>query len=177
MFEAYSRNKYTSTGVISWMLNNAFPENMWNLYDYYLVPGGAFFGAQRATAAPLHLQYSYNDATVWLVNNRYSSGAAVVQAMLAAQPQHVNASLKAASSVVVTALVMDINGTVVYKATQQLATASIAPDSAMKVLQLPSTATMRLTTLAYFVRLTLTPGGTATEAATAGMVDKKRHHH
>lgn len=26
MFEGYSRNKYTSTGVIQWMLNNAFPE-------------------------------------------------------------------------------------------------------------------------------------------------------
>ncbi len=25
MFEAYSRNKYTSTGIIQWMLNNAWP--------------------------------------------------------------------------------------------------------------------------------------------------------
>jgi len=25
MFEAYTRNKYNSTGVIQWMLNNAWP--------------------------------------------------------------------------------------------------------------------------------------------------------
>ena len=27
MYEAYSRNKYTSTGVIQWMLNNAWPSH------------------------------------------------------------------------------------------------------------------------------------------------------
>ena len=36
MFEAYGRNKYTSTGVIQWMLNNAWPSMIWHLYDYYL---------------------------------------------------------------------------------------------------------------------------------------------
>jgi len=35
MFEAYSRNKYLSTGVIQWMLNNAWPSMIWHLYDYY----------------------------------------------------------------------------------------------------------------------------------------------
>src|SRR5580700_1533285 len=33
MYEAYSRNKYTSTGVIQWMLNNAWPSLIWHLYD------------------------------------------------------------------------------------------------------------------------------------------------
>src|SRR6202522_1937598 len=36
MFEAFSRNKYTSTGIIQWMLNNAWPSTIWHLYDYYL---------------------------------------------------------------------------------------------------------------------------------------------
>ena len=36
MFEAYSRNKYSSTGVIQWMLNNAWPSLIWHLWDYYL---------------------------------------------------------------------------------------------------------------------------------------------
>ena len=39
MYEAYSRNKYESTGVIQWMLNNAWPSMIWHLYDYYLRPG------------------------------------------------------------------------------------------------------------------------------------------
>ena len=48
MFEAYGRNKYTSTGVIQWMLNNAWPSMIWHLYDYYLRPGGGYFGAKKA---------------------------------------------------------------------------------------------------------------------------------
>eukprot|EP00729_Bicosta_minor_P017911 gene17911-21767_t len=63
MFEAYSRNKYNSTGLVQWMLNSAWPSNMWHLFDYYLQTGGAFFGAKKANAQPLHLLYSY-DATL-----------------------------------------------------------------------------------------------------------------
>ena len=57
MFEAFGRNKYTSTGVIQWMLNNAWPSMIWHLYDYYLRPGGSYFGAKKA-CEPLHVQYS-----------------------------------------------------------------------------------------------------------------------
>ena len=56
MFEAFGRNKYTSTGVIQWMLNNAWPSMIWHLYDYYLRPGGGYFGAKKA-CEPLHVQY------------------------------------------------------------------------------------------------------------------------
>ena len=51
MYEAYSRNKYQATGVIQWMLNNAWPSMIWHLYDYYLRPGGGYFGAKRAMEA------------------------------------------------------------------------------------------------------------------------------
>ncbi|MGC1920593.1 MAG: sugar-binding domain-containing protein, partial [Acidobacteriaceae bacterium] len=57
MFEAYTRNKYTSTGVIQWMLNNAWPSVIWHLYDYYLQTGGGYFGTKKA-CEPLHVQYS-----------------------------------------------------------------------------------------------------------------------
>jgi exo-1,4-beta-D-glucosaminidase len=70
MFEAYSRSKYTSTGVIQWMLNNAWPSTIWHLYDYYLRPGGGYFGAKRAMEA-LHPLYSYDDHSVYVVNSRY----------------------------------------------------------------------------------------------------------
>jgi exo-1,4-beta-D-glucosaminidase len=70
MFEAYSRNKYTSTGVIQWMLNNAWPGLIWHLFDYYLRPGGGYFGAKKA-CEPLHPLYSSDDRSVWLVNSRY----------------------------------------------------------------------------------------------------------
>jgi len=70
MFEAYARNKYTSTGVIQWMLNNAWPSLFWHLYDYYLLPAGGYFGAKKANE-PLHIQYSYDDQSVVVVNSLY----------------------------------------------------------------------------------------------------------
>jgi exo-1,4-beta-D-glucosaminidase len=68
MFEAFARNKYTSTGVIQWMLNNAWPSLIWHLYDYYLLPGGGYFGTKKA-CEPIHVQYSYDDRSVVAVNN------------------------------------------------------------------------------------------------------------
>ena len=68
MFEAYGRNKYVSTGVIQWMLNNAWPSMIWHLYDYYLRPGGSYFGSKKA-GEPLHVQYSYDDRGVAVVND------------------------------------------------------------------------------------------------------------
>ena len=70
MYEAYSRNKYQSTGVIQWMLNNAWPSMIWHLYDYYLRPGGGYFGAKRAMEA-LHPIYGYDDHSIWLVSSQY----------------------------------------------------------------------------------------------------------
>jgi exo-1,4-beta-D-glucosaminidase len=68
MFEAYGANKYRSTGVIQWMLNNAWPSFYWHLYDYYLVPGGGYFGTRKANE-PLHIQYRFDDGTIVVVNS------------------------------------------------------------------------------------------------------------
>jgi exo-1,4-beta-D-glucosaminidase len=70
MFEAYGRNKYTATGVIQWMLNNAWPSLIWHLYDYYLVPAGGYFGTKKACEL-VHVQYSYDNNSVAVVNGRY----------------------------------------------------------------------------------------------------------
>ena len=70
MFEAFGRNKYTSTGVIQWMLNNAWPGMIWHLYDWYLRPGGSYFGVKKA-CEPLHVQYSYDDRSIVVVNSFY----------------------------------------------------------------------------------------------------------
>ncbi len=70
MFEAYSRNKYASSGVIQWMLNNAWPSIIWHLYDFYLRPGGAYFGAKTAMQ-PLNPIYGYDDHSIYLVSSQY----------------------------------------------------------------------------------------------------------
>jgi len=70
MFEAYSRNKYNSTGVIQWMLNNAWPSMIWHLYDYYLEADAGYFGTKKA-CEPVHIQYSYDDRSIVVVNSTY----------------------------------------------------------------------------------------------------------
>jgi len=72
MFEAYAKNKYVSTGVIQWMLNNAWPSMIWHLYDYYLDAGAGYFAAKKA-CEPLHIQYSYDDQSVVVVNSTYQA--------------------------------------------------------------------------------------------------------
>jgi exo-1,4-beta-D-glucosaminidase len=71
MFEAYGRNKYVATGVIQWMLNNAWPSVIWHLYDYYLVPGGGYFGTKKAQEV-IHVQYDYTTNSVSVVNGTYA---------------------------------------------------------------------------------------------------------
>jgi len=68
MFEAYGRNKYKSTGIIQWMLNNAWPSLIWHLYSYDLRPAGGYF-ASKIALEPIHVQYSYDDRTVAVVNS------------------------------------------------------------------------------------------------------------
>ena len=67
MFEAYGRNKYKATGVIQWMLNNAWPGLIWHLYDYSLRPAGGYFGTKKALEL-VHVQFSYDDRSVAIVN-------------------------------------------------------------------------------------------------------------
>lgn len=67
-FNAHMDSANPSTGVIYWMLNNAWPSLHWHLYDWYMNPAGAYFGAKKANE-PVHIQYSYDDDAVVLVNH------------------------------------------------------------------------------------------------------------
>ncbi len=126
MFEAYGRNKYESTGVIQWMLNNAWPSIIWNLYDYYLVPGGAYFGSKKACEL-LHVQYSYDDDSVAVVNGYEHAFA--------------GASVKAT--------IYDIHAET--KARQEI-TLDIPADSSVRALQLSKVKDISAT---YFLKLEL----------------------
>jgi exo-1,4-beta-D-glucosaminidase len=126
MFEAYGRNKYTSTGVIQWMLNNAWPSLIWHLFDYYLRPGGGYFGAQKA-CEPLHAQYSYDDRSVVVVNSYY----------------------EAFPNLKLTAKVYNLDLT--PKFTRE-ATLDVAPDSSKRAFQIPQDQDLTTT---YFLDLRL----------------------
>lgn len=130
MMEAYGRNKYTSTGIIQWMLNNAWPSMIWHLYDWYLRPGGSYFGVKKA-CEPLHVQYSYDDRSVVVVNSFY-------------QPF---ANLK------VSVKVYNFDMTEKFSKDAQV---SVGPDSSTRVFTLPPISGLSPT---YFVNLALESGG------------------
>ncbi|MCT9092419.1 exo-beta-D-glucosaminidase [Streptomyces sp. ASQP_92] len=72
-YEAYARNAKDAakpaTGVVYWMLTSGWTSLHWQLMDRYLDQGGAYFGAKKANE-PLHIQYSYDNRAVTVVNNR-----------------------------------------------------------------------------------------------------------
>ena len=130
MFEAYGRNKYGSTGVIQWMLNNAWPSLIWHLYDYYLLPGGGFFGTRKANE-PLHIQYSYDDRSIVVVNS----------------------TQQAAKNLTVTAEVFDLQ---LNRKFSTKAKVDSEADSSQRVFVVPEMAGLTDT---YFVKLQLSEGG------------------
>ena len=127
MFEAYGRNKYVSTGVIQWMLNNAWPSLIWHLYDYYLVPAGGYFGTKKAQEI-VHVQYDWDTNSVSVVNGTYGDLS----------------GLKAI------ARLFNIDGKEVGS---REATINVPADSSVKALDLPAPPNLSTT---YFLKLQLT---------------------
>jgi len=67
MFEAFIAHKPLSTGLVQWKLNSAWPELIWQLYDTYLQPNGAFYAVKKA-CNPLHAIYRYGFDDIYLAN-------------------------------------------------------------------------------------------------------------
>ena len=68
MFEAFVARRPAATGIIQWMYNSAWPKLWWQLFDYYLLPNGAFFGARKA-CEPLHILFDLGTREVIVTNN------------------------------------------------------------------------------------------------------------
>lgn len=77
-YEAYGRaaadTSKPATGVIYWMFNSGWTSLHWQLMDRYLDQGGAYFGAKKANE-PLHIQYSYDNRSVVVVNRRHAAAS------------------------------------------------------------------------------------------------------
>ncbi|HRE50691.1 MAG TPA: glycoside hydrolase family 2 TIM barrel-domain containing protein [Flavitalea sp.] len=70
VYEAVARSKYLTSGTLKYRYNAGWPSLCFQFYDYYLRPNGSFFGAQVA-CEPLHVQYSYDDSSIYVVNSFY----------------------------------------------------------------------------------------------------------
>ena len=83
MFEAFAAHRPVATGVIQWMLNAAWPKLYWQLYDYYLMPNGAFYGAKKASR-PVHILYHPQNDGIYVINDRlgpFSGGKAHIRVL------------------------------------------------------------------------------------------------
>ncbi|MDD4590544.1 MAG: glycoside hydrolase family 2 [Parabacteroides sp.] len=82
MFEAFVVNRNSgATGVVQWMLNSAWPEMVWQLYDWYLNPNGAYFGTKTANQ-PVNLIYNYGDKNIYLSNITLKDSSVVAHIQL-----------------------------------------------------------------------------------------------
>jgi exo-1,4-beta-D-glucosaminidase len=129
-FEAYGAHKssttYNATGTIYWMLDNAWPSLHWHLYDYYLKPGGGYYGAKTALK-PLQVVYDYDTQKVMVVNS----------------------TLDAHTGMTVSARVYNIDLTEQYS---NQVTQDIGANSAVEAFTIPSLSGLSTT---YFIRLEL----------------------
>lgn len=72
-YEAINYNRYkNTTGIINWMLNNAWPVMFWNQFDYYMNPNGTTFGARKGNE-PVHIMYNVFNKSVNVINNTFLS--------------------------------------------------------------------------------------------------------
>jgi exo-1,4-beta-D-glucosaminidase len=128
-FEAFARNKYTATGYIHWMLNNAWPSLIWHLFDHSLVPAGSYYGAKVGNR-PVHIIYGYDDKSIAVVNH----------------------TRFAVSGLTATARVYNLDGTLKYNNSVSV---NAGADSTQRVFTIPSITGLTGT---YFVKLDLTNG-------------------
>jgi exo-1,4-beta-D-glucosaminidase len=126
-FNAHMGAANPSTGVIYWMLNNAWPSLHWHLYDYFLNPAGAYFGASKANE-PVHIQYSYDTRAIVLVNH----------------------TLAAARGLRASIRVRNLDGSMAYE--RRLPSIDVAGNSARQAAILPALTGLSRT---YFIELEL----------------------
>ncbi|KAF9737473.1 hypothetical protein PMIN04_009181 [Paraphaeosphaeria minitans] len=113
-FEAYGAKwaaERPATGLIYWMLNNAWPSLHWNLFDYYMHPAGSYFGT-KVGARLQHVAYDYLTHSVYLINrSKASLGLCTVDAEL-----------------------LDLNGTMISNTTT---TAQLSPNNSTQLFEIP----------------------------------------
>ena len=68
MFEAQSKYRM---GILLWMSHSCWPSFVWQTYDYFFEPTGAYYGCKKGSE-PLHIQWNSAEETIEVVN--YSAG-------------------------------------------------------------------------------------------------------
>ena len=136
-----------ATGLIYWMLNNAWPSLHWNLFDFYLHPQGAFFGVQTALKDVQTLVYDYQAEDVYFIDRRNA------------------ASRKVTSTVKVKAQVLSLQGAVVWEREVDVNTDG---EEVQKVFDVKGWAKRNETVLLRLLLLPTASGTSCTSSSSAG---------
>lgn len=68
MYEAWNDKMWhDASGLLLWMSQSAYPSFVWQTYDYYYDPTGAYWGAKKA-CEPLHIQWNALTNSVKVIN-------------------------------------------------------------------------------------------------------------
>lgn len=67
-YSAHWSSERPATGLIYWMLNNAWPSLHWNQFDHYLHPAGSYFGTKVGLRKE-HVAYDYVKQSIWIINH------------------------------------------------------------------------------------------------------------
>lgn len=66
-YSAFWNAARPATGLIYWMLNNAWPSLHWNQFDHYLRPAGSYYGTKTGSRVE-HIAFDYVSRGIWLIN-------------------------------------------------------------------------------------------------------------
>ena len=118
-YEALSFNRYKNTsGLVNWMLNNAWPIMFWNQFDFYMNPNGTTYGARKGNT-PVHIMYNVYNKSIHVINNTFEAYPGAV------------ANLS----------IYDIDGNLISDPLSK--TVNIQPDGASKAVEYPTAGTNR----------------------------------
>ena len=56
-----------ASGIMTWMGQSAYPSMVWQTYDYYYDPTGAYWGAKKA-CEPFHIQWNASNNSIKVIN-------------------------------------------------------------------------------------------------------------
>ena len=117
-FEAFAANGWDDHKMtMYWMLNSHWPSFFGHIIDYYLKPGGAYFGAKKGLR-PVNIVYDY-----------YASGDGSKAKIFV-----VNQSLTAFSGLQASVALMDLDGMVKFSKAAQV---GVSPTSSALALEVP----------------------------------------
>jgi len=139
-FEGFAAGGWSNHKMtLYWMLNSPWPSFFGHLFDYYLKPGGAYFGAKKGLR-PVNVVFDY-----YATGDRRSAKIYVV-----------NQTLEARSGLKVAVNFYNLDGAGKYS--QEITDFSIGPNRSAQVMTIPRVAALSST---YFVRCQLKDGSGA----------------